>query len=142
MRQPLDCLDGRSLPGMSERRYRELVAKFGGVANSQTQPLIADCDALTVVGMSNEGSLPRTKQDQRALSASRGALQFGISDSPYLTVDEAARFCRFDATAPQSIAKSFRAWLHRQAVPIIRRGRVLLIEKRVLEAALRDGGMR
>jgi hypothetical protein len=59
----------------------------------------------------------------------------GIADSPYLTLDEGARFCRFDATSRTPVVH-FRRWLHREAVPIRRRGRVLLVERRVLEAVM------
>lgn len=62
--------------------------------------------------------------------------EIGIRESPYLTMEEAARFCRFDATADKP-AVAFRRWLHRHAVPVVRRGRVLLVDRRVLEATLR-----
>lgn len=77
-----------------------------------------------------------TQQTQGHAHVVGAALEFGIADSPYLTLDEGARFCRFDATAVNP-AVAFRKWLHRQAVPIVRRGRVLLVERRVLDAVLR-----
>jgi len=59
----------------------------------------------------------------------------GIPDSPYLTLDEGARFCRFDQTA-ENPREAFRRWLHRHAVPIRKRGKVLLVEKQILESML------
>jgi hypothetical protein len=61
-----------------------------------------------------------------------------LHDGPqYLTTEEGARLLRFDATAPASAVVSFRQWLRREGVPVLRRGRVLLVERRELEAALR-----
>jgi hypothetical protein len=54
--------------------------------------------------------------------------------SPFLTLGEAAIYLRFDVCADP--ARSCRRWLHRHAVPVVRRGRALLIERRVLEAIL------
>lgn len=65
----------------------------------------------------------------------------GNPDSPYLTLDEGARFCRFDVTAPKNPLDAFRRWLHRQAVPVVRRGRTLLVEKALLEAMLHPDGI-
>jgi hypothetical protein len=62
--------------------------------------------------------------------------RFGIPESPFLTLEEGARFCRFDATAADP-ADAFRKWLHRHSVPVVRRGRVVLVERRVLEDLLR-----
>jgi len=59
----------------------------------------------------------------------------GVDDSPYLTIAEAARFLRFDATAKHP-EQACRDWLHRQCVPITRRGRTLLVERSVLAAKL------
>jgi hypothetical protein len=59
----------------------------------------------------------------------------GIDDSPFLTLEEGARLCRFDATAAQPVL-AFRKWLRRHAVPVVRRGRVLLVDRRVLLRAL------
>lgn len=58
----------------------------------------------------------------------------GIVDSPFLTLDEGARFCRFDACQDPVVA--FRKWLRRNAVPVRKRGRKLLVERRVLLAAM------
>jgi hypothetical protein len=69
--------------------------------------------------------------------AEGGPPQIGIVDSPFLTVAEAARFCRFDATA-QHPETAFRQWAQREAIPAKRRGRVLLFERAVLETFLRN----
>ena len=58
--------------------------------------------------------------------------QIGDPLSPYLTTDEAARYLRF-ATAPL-----FYKWAIRHRVPVQRRGRTLLYDRRVLEAFLRQ----
>jgi hypothetical protein len=55
----------------------------------------------------------------------------------YLTLDEGARLLRFDVTAPGRPRARFLAWLRREHVPVLRRGRVLLVERHVLDAALR-----
>ena len=62
------------------------------------------------------------------------AAQIGIPESPYLTLDEGALFCRFDGD--KDPADAFRRWLRRHAVPIRRCGRKLLVEKRVLEVVM------
>jgi hypothetical protein len=62
--------------------------------------------------------------------------QVGIPDSPFLTLAEGARFVRFDASSKLP-SKAFRKWLRRHSVPVLRRGRVLLVERRILEAILR-----
>jgi hypothetical protein len=54
-----------------------------------------------------------------------------------LTVSEGARLARFEVTAPGDPIGAFRKWLRREAIPVLRRGRILLIERRVLLAALR-----
>jgi hypothetical protein len=81
-------------------------------------------------------SAPAQQPERSAYVAREPAQALGIPESPYLTLDEGARFCRFDATA-QSPVIAFRKWLHRNSVPVRRRGRVLLVERRVLEAVLR-----
>jgi hypothetical protein len=58
-------------------------------------------------------------------------------DSPYLTIEEGARYARFDATAPTCAERSFRQWLMRYNVPVARRGRTILVERRILDAYLR-----
>jgi hypothetical protein len=75
-------------------------------------------------------------QRHRPLSPHHTVTQvsIGIPDSPYLTLDEGARFCRFDTCQKPAVA--FRQWLRRQNVPIVRRGRKLLVERHVLEAVL------
>lgn len=60
----------------------------------------------------------------------------GIADSPYLTLDEGARLCRFEQCVRPDVA--FRQWLRRNGVPVLKRGRKLLVERRVLEAVLHD----
>jgi len=69
----------------------------------------------------------------------RNSRTIGIPESPYLTLDEGARFCRFDATADDP-RNAFRQWLHRNAVPIRKRGKTILIERRVLENCLLGEG--
>lgn len=59
--------------------------------------------------------------------------------SDYLTLDEGARLLRFDVTAPRSMRQAFRHYLHRHAIPILRRGRVLLVERQILLATLEPG---
>jgi hypothetical protein len=61
-------------------------------------------------------------------------------DSPYLTVAEAARFCRFDTCAEPR--EAFRKWARRQGLPMVRRGRMLLVDRRLLEAILHPGSGR
>lgn len=63
--------------------------------------------------------------------------QFGIVDSPFLTLAEGARYCRFDDCLQPVVM--FRKWLRRQGVPVVRRGRELLIDRRVLDAVLTTG---
>lgn len=60
--------------------------------------------------------------------------QFGIADSPFLTLEEGARYCRFDDCRRPVVC--FRQWLRRQGIPVVRRGRGLLIDRRVLDAVL------
>lgn len=55
----------------------------------------------------------------------------------YLTLDEGARLLRFDQTAPKSVVRAFRQWLRRNGVPVLKRGRTLLIDRRVLDAYVR-----
>lgn len=52
----------------------------------------------------------------------------GDALSPYLLTDEAARFLRFSNT------RLFREWANRHHVPVQRRGRTLLYDRRVLIA--------
>ena len=56
--------------------------------------------------------------------------QLGDPLSPYLLTDEAARYLRFAS------AHLFRKWATRNRVPVQRRGRTLLYERRVLDAFL------
>lgn len=74
---------------------------------------------------------PRVQQVRRPAHAANQASDVGIDDSPFLTLEEGARLCRFDATSVTPTI-AFRKWLHRQGVPIVRRGRVLLVDRRVL----------
>lgn len=87
----------------------------------------------------------RTAHPQQAKGHTHGLRasgELGIPQSPYLTLAEGARFWRFDATAVNP-KEAFRRWLHRNAVPIRRRGKTLLVEKRLVEAVLdRDGSDR
>lgn len=77
------------------------------------------------------------------LKASRPAAQQAQGDSDvvhlpeYLLLDEVARICRFDVTAPSRPSAAAWEWLRREAVPVLRRGRTLLVERRVLDAVLR-----
>jgi len=50
-----------------------------------------------------------------------------------MTLSEGAAYLRFDATAKNPVG-AFRKWLHRNNVPIRKRGRVILVERRVLDA--------
>jgi hypothetical protein len=52
-------------------------------------------------------------------------------------MEEGPRLLRFEVTAPGDPVEAFRKWLRRRAVPVLRRGRVLLVERQVLEAILR-----
>lgn len=63
----------------------------------------------------------------------------GLPAPQYLTVEEGAKLLRFDVTAPTDPEKNFRRYLHRHAIPVLRRGRVLLVDRRVLEATLEAG---
>jgi hypothetical protein len=65
--------------------------------------------------------------------------QVGISASPYLTLPEAAMLLRFDVTAPSNPNRACWMWLRRNAVPIRKRGRTILVERAVLERILEDG---
>jgi hypothetical protein len=81
-------------------------------------------------------TLPAPAQEpQGDRHVARRPAQIGIADSPFLTVAEAARFCRFDATANDP-EDAFRQWARRQGLPIRRRGRFLMVERRVLETFL------
>ena len=60
--------------------------------------------------------------------------ELGDPLSPYLRTDEAARFLRFDGPRARAL---FRKWALRHRVPVCRRGRTLLYERRVLEAFLK-----
>lgn len=55
-------------------------------------------------------------------------------DRVYLTLEEAADLARFDTCQKPVVA--FRKWAMRAGLPVCRRGRVLLVERRVLEAFL------
>jgi hypothetical protein len=57
-------------------------------------------------------------------------------DSPYLTLAEGAIRWRFTVTAPKEPVQALREWLARNAVPIKRRGRVILVETAVVDAML------
>lgn len=84
-----------------------------------------------------EAATTHPEQAQRGLYvADRAPEGIGIPDSPFLTVAEAARFCRFDDT--DNPEHAFRQWAARRGVPVRRRGRSqkLLIERRVLESVL------
>lgn len=70
-------------------------------------------------------------------SAGRRPVTTGSSDSPHLTMAEAARYLRFDATS-RTPERACRRWIREQGIPVKRRGRVLLVEQRILDAYL-DG---
>lgn len=83
-----------------------------------------------------ESSASPAQQADRGIDvADRARESLGIADSPFLTAEEAARYLRFDVTAADPV-HAFRRWAARWAVPIRRRGRVLLVERRVLDSAL------
>lgn len=58
--------------------------------------------------------------------------------SEYLTLAEVATLLRFDATAPSRPRQAVRDWLKRWEVPILRRGHILLVERTVIEAVIRE----
>jgi len=64
----------------------------------------------------------------------------GNAHSPYLLTDEAARYLRFDRAPngqtrePSEMMNLFRKWAARWRVPVARRGRTLLYDRRVLDA--------
>lgn len=58
--------------------------------------------------------------------------KIGIPESPWLTLEEAARYLRFVSV------KAFYTWSRRHGVPRGRRGRALLFEVRVLDAFVRQ----
>ena len=59
-----------------------------------------------------------------------------MSDQLHLTLAEAALYLRFDATAPAAPQKACLQYLKRAGIPMLHRGRTLLIEKRVLDGYL------
>src|SRR4051812_49076576 len=83
-----------------------------------------------------EAATSPAQQPDRGVDVSdRLGKSLGIADSPFLTAEEAARYLRFDVTAADPV-HAFRRWAARWAIPIRRRGRVLLVERRVLDLAL------
>jgi hypothetical protein len=58
------------------------------------------------------------------------------TDSPFLTLPEGAIRYKFTVTAPKEPVQAFREWLQRNAVPIKRRGRCILVETAVVDAML------
>lgn len=60
-----------------------------------------------------------------------------MNGAEFLTIAELTRLLRFDATAPSKPEIACRQWLRRQAVPVLKRGRTLLVERRVIDAILR-----
>ena len=59
------------------------------------------------------------------------------TDEPrYLLVEEIARELRFDATAKNPRRAALK-WLARHAVPVLKRGKTILVERHVIEAVLR-----
>lgn len=73
----------------------------------------------------------------RVIGGAHGRLEVGLPDSPYLTLEEGARFARFDDCADP--VRAFYKWLGREAVPVRRRGRKVLVERRTLEHHLAKG---
>lgn len=59
-----------------------------------------------------------------------------MREQEFLTLREAAELLRFTETAPKAPEQACREWLNRHAIPVIRRGRVYLLERRVLMAWL------
>lgn len=66
------------------------------------------------------------------------ALALGDPLSPYLTSEEAARHLRFTETAPSEPTRCFLRWARRSGIRPSRRGRVLLWERRYLDAVIAD----
>jgi hypothetical protein len=60
-----------------------------------------------------------------------------MREPEYLLLDEVMVLLRFDVTAPRKARAATWNYLLRHAVPVLRRGRVLLIERRVLDVVLR-----
>lgn len=77
---------------------------------------------------------PLERHDGPAHPALRAA--YGAHPSPYLTLAEGAIRYRFDVTAPRQPVQAFREWLARNAVPVKRRGRTILVEAAVIDAML------
>lgn len=73
---------------------------------------------------------------QSPLGAGYGAHPSRNHPSPFLTLAEGATRYRFDVTAPKEPVQAFREWLARNAVPIRRRGRTILVEMAVVDAML------
>lgn len=55
-------------------------------------------------------------------------------ESPFFTLEEAADYARFDDCEKPVVA--FRKWARREHIPLIARGRKLLVEKAVLKSKL------
>jgi hypothetical protein len=54
----------------------------------------------------------------------------------YLLLDECAALLRFDRTAPSRPRAACWAFLERHNVPVLRRGRVFLVKRAVIDAVL------
>lgn len=67
----------------------------------------------------------------------QGRIEVGLPDSPFLTLEEGARYARFDDCADP--VRAFYKWLGREAVPVRRRGRKVLVERRTLDVHLAKG---
>jgi hypothetical protein len=76
----------------------------------------------------------RRKQDQE----SAPSRQARTDESPYLTVPEIVKLLRFDLTAPGDPYRACWQWLRRNAVPIRKRGRTILVERAILEKMLEN----
>lgn len=55
----------------------------------------------------------------------------------WLTVKEVAERLRFTVTAPGDPEKACRQWLQRERIVGVKRGRIVLIDERDIDAALR-----
>lgn len=90
--------------------------------------------------LEREGAAPNPSQRQLiggVVQVPQGRVEAGLPDSPFLTLEEGARFARFDDCV--NPVRAFYKWLGREAVPVRRRGRKVLIERRVLEHHLSKG---
>jgi hypothetical protein len=60
------------------------------------------------------------------------------AESKYLTVAETATLLRFNVTA-KNPERACWQWLRRKAIPIRKRGHIVLVERAIVEAILAKG---